>query len=175
MRVNQGDRFTMAHVAWWLRSICSRESGLHLNLLTQLKLHFNIYRSDFTLSLNGKDPIDGQDGTELGDLGIVSGDLITLLVDRETLEQFADQPPQPPPQPVAQMSQNESASTSSSDATGSVDGKQKEGTIPSFNVPIIHVIQNLPNSYLSTLYIVTFPLFLYQLIFIKRCLPSSYK
>ena len=33
MCVNRGDRFTMAHVTQWLHSICSRESGLHLNLL----------------------------------------------------------------------------------------------------------------------------------------------
>ena len=27
------DRLTMAHIAWQLHSVCSRESGLHLNVL----------------------------------------------------------------------------------------------------------------------------------------------
>ena len=49
-------------------------------------------RTDFSLSLNGKDPVEGDDATHLSNLGIVSGDLVTLLVGNDVLEKFVDQP-----------------------------------------------------------------------------------
>ena len=49
-------------------------------------------RTDFSLSLNGADPVEGDDATNLSDLGIVSGDLVTLLVGKDVLEKFVDQP-----------------------------------------------------------------------------------
>ena len=52
-----------------------------------------LLRTEFSLSLNGKDPVEGDDATHLSDLGIVSGDLVTLLVGNDVLEKFVDQPP----------------------------------------------------------------------------------
>ena len=84
-------------------------------------VHFNFDRSNFNLSLNGKDPIDGHDGTQLDEFGIVSGDLIIILVDSEVLQRFVDQPA--PPQPTAQMPESVPQA-----AMASTSGRPNEGT-----------------------------------------------